>query len=46
MILYGGKILGTKDFAVYEDFTTALKINSLKSYYSIESYDSLVDLKI
>ena len=33
------------NFAVFEDFTTALglKINSSKSYYSIESYDSLVD---
>ena len=33
----------TINFAVFEDFTTASKINSLKSYYSIESYDSLVD---
>ena len=42
-ILYSGKILRTINFAVFEDFTTASKINSSKSYYSIESYDSLVD---
>ena len=33
----------TINFAVFENFTTASKINSSKSYYSIESYDSLVD---
>ena len=43
LILYGRKILRTINFTVFEDFTTASKINSLKSYYSIESYDSLVD---
>ena len=42
-IPYSGKISKTINFAVFEDFTTALKINSSKSYYSIESYDSLVD---
>ena len=42
-IPYSGKISRTKNFAVVEDFTTASKINALKSYYSIESYDSLVD---
>ena len=36
---YSGKILRTINFAVFEDFTTASKINSSKSYYSIESYD-------
>ena len=30
------------DFAVFDDFTTASKINSSNSYYSIESYDILV----
>ena len=40
---YIGKILRTINFTVFEDFSTALKINSLKSYYSIESYDNLVD---
>ena len=42
-IPYSGKISRTINFAVFEDFTTASKINSSKSYYSIESYDSLVD---
>ena len=40
-IPYSRKISRTINFAVFEDFTTASKINSLKSY--IESYDSLVD---
>ena len=35
--------MGTINFAVFEDITTALKIYSLKSYYSTESYNSLVD---
>ena len=43
MIPYSEKILWTINFAVFEDFTTASKINSSKYYYSIESYDSLVD---
>ena len=34
----------TINFAVFEDFATALKINSSKSYYSIESYGSLVGM--
>ena len=34
LILYSGKILRTINFAVFEDFTTTSKINSLKSYYS------------
>ena len=42
-IPYSGKILRTINFIVFEDFTTSSKINSSKSYYSIESYDSLVD---
>ena len=33
----------TINFAVFEEFTTNSKMNSSKSYYSIESYDSLVD---
>ena len=40
-ILYSGKISRTINFAVFEDFTTTLKINSSKSYNNIESYDSL-----
>ena len=35
----------TINFAVFEDFATASKINSSKSYYCIESYGSLVDLR-
>ena len=43
---YSGKISKTLNFAVFKNrFTTVLKINSSKSYYSIESYDSLVDLQ-
>ena len=42
-LLYGGKILRTINFAVFEDFIAALKINSLKSYHTTEYYDSLVD---
>ena len=38
---YSGKISRTINFAVFEGFTTTSKINSSKSYYSIESYDSL-----
>ena len=38
-----GKFLRTINFAVFENFPTASIINSSKSYYSIESYDSLVD---
>ena len=41
LIPYCGKILRTINFTVFENFTTTLKINSSKSYYSIESYDSL-----
>ena len=37
---YSGK---TINFAVFEDLTTASKINSSKSYYSIKSSDSLID---
>ena len=40
-ILYSRKISRTINFTVFEDFTTISKINSLKSYYSVESYDSL-----
>ena len=43
ILLYSRKFSRTLNFAVFEDFTTALKINSSKSYYSIESFDSLVD---
>ena len=43
IIPYSGKTLRIINFAVLDDFTTASKINSLKSYYSTESYDSLVD---
>ena len=42
-IPYSGKFLRTINFTVFEDFTSASKINSSKSYYSIESYGSLVD---
>ena len=42
LVSYSGKISRTKNFAVFEDFTTTSKINFLISY-SIESYDSLVD---
>ena len=42
-ILYRGKILRTINFFVFEDFTTALKINPSKSYYSTVCYDSLVN---
>ena len=42
-IPYSGKFLRKINLAVFEDFATASKINSSKSYYSIESYDSLVD---
>ena len=42
-IQYSWKILRTINFAVFEDFPAALKINSLK-YYTTEYYDSLVDL--
>ena len=42
-ILYRGKFLRTINFIVFEDFASATKINSSKSYYSIESYGSLVD---
>ena len=41
-IAYSGKISRTINFAVFEHFTTTSKINSSKSYYSIESYN-LVD---
>ena len=41
-IPYSGKTSRTINFAVLEDFTTASKINSSKTYYSIECYDSLV----
>ena len=41
LLLYSEKILRTINFAVFEEFTTALKINFLKLV--IESYDSLVD---
>ena len=44
-IPYSGKLSRTIIFTVFKDFTTTLKINSSKSYYSIESYDSLVDLR-
>ena len=37
--------LRTINFTVFKDLTTASKINSLKSYYNIESYDSLVDFQ-
>ena len=37
------KFSKTINFAVFEDFATASKIKSSKSYYSIESYGSLVD---
>ena len=40
---YSGKFLRTINFAVFEDFATASKINSSKSYFSIESFGSLVD---
>ena len=40
---YSRKISRTINFAVFEDFTTTSKINTSKSYNSIESYDSLVD---
>ena len=43
IIPYSGKNSRIINFAVFEDLTTASKINSSKSYYSIESYDSLVD---
>ena len=43
LIPYSGKFLRTINFAVFEDFATASNINSSKSYYSIESYGSLVD---
>ena len=42
-IPYSGKISRTINFTVFEDFTITSKINSSKSHYSIESYDSLVD---
>ena len=42
-IPYSWKILRTINFAVFEDFPSALKINSLK-YYTTEYNDSLVDL--
>ena len=42
-MLYSGKFLRTINFTAFEDFTAALKINFLKSFYSIECYDSLVD---
>ena len=37
------KFWRTINFAIFKDFATASKINSLKSYDSIESCDSLVD---
>ena len=40
---YSLKILRTMNFAVFEHFPAALKINSLK-HYTTEYYDSLVDL--
>ena len=42
-IPYSGKISRTINFAVFKDFTTTSKINSSKSYYSIESYESIAD---
>ena len=38
---YSGKISRTINFTVSEDSTTTSKINSSKSYYSIQSYDIL-----
>ena len=40
---YSGKILSTINFAVFEGFAAASKINFSKSYYATEYYDSLVD---
>ena len=37
------KILRAINFAVFEDFTAISKINSSKSYYTTDSYDSLAD---
>ena len=42
-IPYSGKFSRTINFTVFEDFASASKINSSKSYYSIEPYGSLVD---
>ena len=42
-IPYSGKFSRTINFTVFEDFALALKIISSKSYYSIESYGSLID---
>ena len=40
-IPYSGKISRTINFTVFKDFTKASKINSSKSYHSIESYDKV-----
>ena len=40
---YSGKILRAINFAVFKDFTAALKINSSKSCHTTEYYDNLVD---
>ena len=42
-IPYSRKISRTINFAVFEDFTAASKINSSKFYYTTEYYDNLVD---
>ena len=46
VIPYSGNFSRTINFAVFEDFATASKINSSKSYCSIESFGSLVVSRI